>query len=96
MKTIEIFKNYGVLGAEKRNVYTYGCEHTRAVCSDKMKVEIPESWELWENAAGQKNVTAPWSWDYEIDEVLAGNERPEFMAMDKEMKLHHYKLEIIE
>lgn len=24
MKTIDIYCNYGVLGAEKRNVYTYG------------------------------------------------------------------------
>ena len=30
MQTIEIYKNYGVLAAEKRNVYTFGAEHPHA------------------------------------------------------------------
>lgn len=29
MQEIKIYKNYGVLGAEKRNVYTYGGEHVQ-------------------------------------------------------------------
>lgn len=95
MKTIKIYENYGVLGAEKRSVYTYGGQHARATCSDEMTVEIPDGWEAWENAMGETIVTAPCGWNYEINEVLAGNERPEFMAMDKEMKMHHYKLRIL-
>lgn len=96
METMEIFKNYGVLGAEKRNIYTYGGEHAHAVCSDKITVEIPEGWELWEDRMGREKVTAPWGWDYEINDVLAGNERPEFLAHDKDMELHHYKLNVVQ
>lgn len=40
--SIEIYKNYGCLAAEKRNLYTYGAPHATAVCSDKMTVEIPD------------------------------------------------------
>lgn len=29
-ESFEIYCNYGMLGAEKRNVYTYGCEHCHA------------------------------------------------------------------
>lgn len=34
-KEFAIFCNYGVLGADKRNVYTYGCEHPRGTCADE-------------------------------------------------------------
>ena len=86
MKAIEIYCNYGVLAAEKRNVYTFGAEHPRATCSDKMTVAVPEGWTIWQNQAGQTMGTAPWGWDYEITEVLQGNEKPWFYALDKDMK----------
>ena len=38
-----IFKNYGVLGAEKRNVYTYAGSHPQGVCSDEMEVRLPKN-----------------------------------------------------
>lgn len=41
-------------------------------------------------------VTAPWGWNYDINEVLAGNKRPEFRVFDKEMKLKIFPLQIIE
>lgn len=95
METLEIYENYGVLGAEKRSVYTYGSEHVHATCSEKITVEIPEGWELWRDRMGREKVTAPWGWGYDIDEVLSGNARPEFAARDKDMKLHRYKLNVV-
>lgn len=93
MKTIEIYCNYGVLGAEKRNVYTFGAPHYTATCADKMTVVIPNGWKLYRNQAGQTLVTAPWGWDYEINEVLQGNEHPYFRAYDKNMNMKVFKLE---
>lgn len=95
MKTIEIYCNYGVLAAEKRNVYTYGGQHPTATCSDKMTVVVPEEWELWENQMGKTMVTAPWGWDYDINEVLQGNEYPYFRAYDNNMDMKVFKLDVI-
>lgn len=93
MKTIEIYCNYGVLAAEKRNVYTFGAPHAAATCWDKMAVVVPEGWEVYQNQMGQTMVTAPWGWDYEINEVLQGNKKPCFYALDKDMQGHREYLE---
>ena len=86
MKTIEIYCNYGVLAAEKRNVYTFGGEHPHATCSDNMTVVVPDGWELYQNQMGQTMVTAPWGWDYDINEVLTDIKgRAAFRALDKNM-----------
>ena len=86
MKTIEIYCNYGVLAAEKRNIYTFGAKHPHATCSDKMTVVVPEGWEIYQNQAGQTMVTAPWGWDYDINEVLTDIKgRAAFRALDKNM-----------
>lgn len=53
MKTLEIYRNYGVLGAEKRNVFTYGGEHPTADCSDTLTVAVPDDWDLHETANGR-------------------------------------------
>lgn len=87
MKTIEIYCNYGVLAAEKRNVYTYGAQHPTATCSDKMTVVVPDGWELYQNQIGQVMVKAPWGWDYDLNEVLTDiNGRAAFRALDKNMR----------
>ena len=96
MKTIEIYCNYGVLAAEKRNVYTFGGEHPYATCSDKMTVVVPDGWELCQNEMGRTMVTAPWGWDYDINEVLQGNEKPCFYALDKGMNGRRAYLEVVE
>ena len=86
MKTIEIYCNYGVLAAEKRNIYTFGAEHPHATCSDKMTVVVPDGWELYQNQMGQTMVTAPWGWNYDINEVLTDIKgRAAFRALDKNM-----------
>lgn len=95
-KTIEIYRNYGCLAAEKRIKYTFGAPSSTATCSDRMTVEIPDGWELAENYMGQSIVEAPWGWTYMINEVLAGNEYPCFISMDKDMKEHRYMLKVVE
>ena len=92
MDTIKIYKNYGVLAAEKRNIYTYGCEAATAICSDEMTVKIPEGWELYENDFG-KFVESPWGWRYDINDVLCGNQYPHFEAINKDGKMNRYRLE---
>ena len=93
MKTIEIYCNYGVLAAEKRNVYTFGEPHATATCSDKMTVAVPDGWEIYRSQMGQTIATAPWGWDYEINEVLQGDECPHFRAYDKDMQMRVFRLE---
>ena len=95
-KTLEIYRNYGCLGAEKRIVYTYGGRASTATCSDKITVEIPDGWELAENFMGETIVEAPWGWTYMINEVLRGDKRPCFIAMDKEMREQRIFLKVVE
>lgn len=84
-KTFSIYRNYGVLGAEKRNVYTYGCEHPAGVCADEMNVTLPENncFQVYETAAGGLAVDSAWGWSYSINDVLEGDKRPCFYALDK-------------
>lgn len=92
-QTLEIYCNYGVLAAEKRNVYTYGAQHYNATCSDRMTVYVPEGWAAWDNPMGKTMVTAPWGWDYEVGEVLAGDKYPHFEAKDRDGNLRRYRLD---
>lgn len=94
MAEIEIYKNYGVLTKEKRSVYTYGNKHPHAICSDKIVVEIPEGWKLCENVMGQKIVEAPWGWAYDVNDVLFGNTKPCFIAVNPEGKQVRHDLKI--
>ncbi len=85
METIEIYCNYGVLSAEKRNVYTYGAAHPHSTCYDKMTVRVPEKWKLCEGQTGQVMVESPWGWCYDINDVLFDrNGDPVFRALDKQ------------
>ena len=93
MSTIHIYCNYGVLAAEKRNIYSYGAPDKTATCWDEMIVKIPEGWELSKNEAGEMLLIAPWGWSYNPNEVLSGNKRPEFRAMDPNMDLKIFELE---
>lgn len=93
--TIDIFKNYGCLGAEKRNIYTYGKQAETAVCSDIIRIKIPDTWKAYKNSFGELMVTSPWGWNYQINEVLAGNEFPYFLAVDRNGKDYMARLEVI-
>lgn len=94
----EIYRNYGVLGAEKRSIYTYGGEHFRAFCSDKLIVKLPEnkSFKIHETVTGEFTVESSWGWQYAISEVLKGNEKPCFFALDDHKRIHRVDLEIVE
>ena len=41
-------------------------------------------------------VKAPWGWDYEINEVLQGNEKPCFYALDDNMNGHRQYLTVLD
>lgn len=92
---LSIYKNYGVLGAEKRCVYTYGNPHATATCWDEILVQTPEGWDVFENYMGEVIVEAPWGYRYSVNEVLAGDARPEFYALDDHMTAHHAVLGIV-
>lgn len=93
-RTIELYKNYGCLAAEKRVVYTYGGEAETATCSEVIQAKIPKGWELYETSLGDKMVQAPWGWNYGINEVLSGNEHPCFFALDKHGREHFARLKV--
>lgn len=90
MMDFKIYRNYGVLTAEKRDVYTYGGQHFRATCSDEITVRLPENdtFILYKNADDKLMVEAAWGWNYEINEVLQGNDKPCFFAIDSHGKGH--------
>lgn len=97
-ESFEIYCNYGVLRAEKRNVYTYGCEHCHAVCSDKIKVYLPANdlFHTYKNNKGLLMVESEWGFCYEINEILEGDENPCFYALDRDKKGHRVYLKIVE
>ena len=89
MKTIEIYCNYGVLGSEKRKVYTFGGEHPHATCSDEVTVIVPNGWGIYENQYGETMVSSPWGWNYTVNEVLIDRKgHPAFQALDKDGNPH--------
>lgn len=92
MEKLEIYCNYGVLAAEKRNVYTYSAEHVHATCSDKMTVAIPKGWDSYHNTRGHVILIAPWGVTYEVDEVLCGDKNPCFEAIDNNGKKKRFIL----
>lgn len=96
-KTFSIYRNYGVLGAEKRNVHTYGCEHPAGVCADEMNVALPENncFQVYETAAGGLAVDSAWGWNYSINDVLEGDKRPCFYALDKDGNGHRVYLDVM-
>lgn len=91
--TIDIFKNYGCLGSEKTNVYTYSNPESTAKCYDKITVKIPEGWETFENYMGDTILTAPWKENYTVHEVLCGNEYPCFRTFGNDDRI---KLEVLD
>lgn len=93
MKEIQIYCNYGVLGAEKRNVYTWGGQHPHATCSDEMTVIVPDEWELYMTASENLAAKSPWGWTYEINEILSDlNGNPVFKALDDHGRNRTYYL----
>lgn len=78
MKQFHIYNNYGVLGAEKRAVYSIGGTSMTASCYDKLTVEAPAGWEIWENECGELCATTPGGTVYPVRDLLCGDEHPAF------------------
>lgn len=81
---IKIYKNYGCLGAEKENVYTYGSKAESAVCSDEIEVILPEGWSVVEGMTGSTLFESPWKETYLPKDILCGNDHPYFIAIDND------------
>lgn len=96
MKTIKIFENYGCLAAEKRSIYTAENPAATATAWDEMTVAVPDGWDAWENNYGEAMVTAPWGMNYTVNQVLCGEKKPMFMAIDEYGDKHGVTLRIIE
>lgn len=82
----EVFKgyiNYGCLTAEKRVIFTAGNPSSTATVSEVVEYTVPDGWKLNESAEGEPIVTAPWGWDYNPNDLLAGNDAPCFCGIDK-------------
>lgn len=94
-RTLKIYENYGVLAAEYRSVYTYGNPHPTATTWDTLTVQIPDGWDMYESISGEPIITAPWGYNYTVNELLAGDKGPEFYAIDNGMRRHHVVLKIV-
>jgi hypothetical protein len=94
----EIYKNYGVLGTEKKCVYTFKAPHPLGDYSEKINVQLLENeyFTLVEDKNGCLYVESAWGWSYDVDEVLQGNAKPCFYALDTGMAGHRVYLNIIE
>ncbi len=93
----KIFANYGVLGAEKRIVYSYMAP--RSEIYDELIVELPEndSFNLYENYMGDLMVETTWGNRYTVHDVLNDlNDKPLFNALENGNKWHRVYLNIIE
>lgn len=96
-ETFPIYRNYGVLGAEKRTVYTYWGESPRGDCADEMMVRLPKNnyFEIYTTISGGLAVSSAWGWNYDIDDVLEGDKGPCFYALDKGGNGHRVRLDVL-
>lgn len=93
--TINLIRNIGVLGKEKTWVYTYEVPHSMAKYSEKIELEIPEGWSVNINWLGNMTLTAPWGMQYQLHEVLGGDERPYFYCLDDGWNTYKKYLKIV-
>ena len=90
--TVDLYKSYGVLGAEKRNVYTV--HNPASDIFDIITVRIPNGVDLMYGEGGHLLVIfEDNAYMYEISEVLSGNEYPHFEYINKNEKLRRIRLE---
>lgn len=97
-KFVELYCNYGCLGAELRTLYSYDAPISTAVVSETITVRIPtkfweDGWTFGENYMGDELLCSPWGWNYKWNDVLEGNEIPCIYVVDKNGFGHRYKLE---
>lgn len=80
--TIKLYRNYGCLSAEKRQIYTYGNPQPTAPIFEEIEVEIPSDWSVAHNKANELLLVSPWGQAYLPNEVLAGDEYPLIEVID--------------
>lgn len=86
MKDLLLYANYGCIAAEKQVIWTYGSPVESAVLSEKYRYKIPEGWKTYETVTGEYAIRAPWGESYHINDILCGNNEPEFRLLDKNQK----------
>lgn len=93
MTEFRLFKNYGVLGAGKRAVYSVGTPIDNATCYDVLDVKAPKGCDVCESASGELCVTIAGT-DYLMREVLCGDANPYFRAWTPEGGSRLYGLRV--
>lgn len=79
---MKIYRNYGVLGAEKRTVYTCDVPHDMAIASDEIEIELPKGWKAGKNVMGLTLVESPSGQTFLMRHILGGDEYPCFIWYD--------------
>ena len=77
MKTT-IYANYGMLGAEKRTVYTTS---PSSEIYDELVIDIPDDLYAGINDLGDRLISTGYA-DYLLSEVLCGNDKPYIRYFD--------------
>lgn len=72
MKTVKGYANYGVIGNEKRTVFTVD-RPAEATLSEEIELYIPEEFKLAENAAGNTLIDTPDGTTYMLSEILGSD-----------------------
>lgn len=74
---IKAYRNYGVLGNEKRVICTVGAPSATALTYDEIEIEIPETFSVSENAMGSTLIDTPDGKTYLANELISWrNGRP--------------------
>lgn len=95
MSILKAYANYGVLGHEKKVVYTAGEPVGTATHSEQISIILPEEFKVDENAAGELLVIVPDGHVFLASEVLgAYTDTPVIAWYDAEQRMHREKCRI--
>lgn len=70
MKTFKGYINYGVLGSEKKKIFTAENPHYNAIVSDKIEITVPEDFWVGENDMGELLIETPDGTQYLAKKII--------------------------
>lgn len=88
-----IYANYGMLGNEKRIIYS--ADAPGSDIYDEIKVKLPEKFLCYKNLAGEKLLEFPDGDRYLLRDVLQGNKYPYLSYFTDPFHERRFKLEVI-
>ena len=95
MTTLKAFANYGSLAHEKKVLFTVGNPSDTATHSEVVEINLPEGFEIDENAAGEQLITTPDGQVFLASEILTSYaDSPAIGWYDNCGNLHREKCEI--